>query len=62
MVKKIQVYKRREILSNFILAKGFVTVDDLMNLVGVSRMTIHRDLDELEKLKIIQKVRNGASA
>ena len=62
MVKKIPVYKRREILSNFILTKGFVTVDDLMNLVGVSRMTIHRDLDELEKLKIIQKVRNGASA
>ena len=62
MGKKIAVDKRREIISSFIHKKGFASVEDLNELVDVSRMTIHRDLDELEHLQIIHKVRNGASA
>jgi len=62
MGKKFTVIKRREIISTHVLEKGFASVEDLMELVHVSRMTIHRDLDELERLQIIRKVRNGASA
>lgn len=41
---------------------GFVTVDDLAEQLGVSRMTVHRDLDELQGRGSLRKVRGGASA
>lgn len=41
---------------------GFVTVDALATDLSVSRMTIHRDLDELQVQNILRKVRGGASA
>jgi len=41
---------------------GFVTVDVLAAELGVSRMTIHRDLDELQARSVLRKVRGGASA
>lgn len=41
---------------------GFVTVDALAAELRVSRMTIHRDLDELQNDRVLRKVRGGASA
>lgn len=41
---------------------GFVHVDDLADELQVSRMTIHRDLDDLQRQGALRKVRGGASA
>src|SRR5690625_901210 len=41
---------------------GFVAVDDLVDELEVSRMTVHRDLDELQSSGALRKVRGGASA
>ncbi len=41
--------------------RGFAHVDDLASTLGVSRMTIHRDLDELHQRGLLRKVRGGAS-
>ena len=40
---------------------GSAGLDDLAQRFGVSRMTIHRDLDDLEAAGLLRKVRGGAS-
>ena len=40
---------------------GQAGVDDLALRFGVSKMTVHRDLDELEESGFLRKVRGGAS-
>ena len=62
MGRAVDVKKRQAQISEYVLANGFASVEDLMALLKVSRMTIHRDLDDLEHSQLIQKVRNGASA
>ena len=52
-------YRRSYILKQ-IENLGLVTVTDLANDLGVSGMTIRRDLDELEKDGLIQRVHGGA--
>lgn len=52
---------RREWITEYILEHGSVLVDDLAEVFGVSRMTIHRDLDFLEAQGVLRKVRNGAT-
>jgi DeoR/GlpR family transcriptional regulator of sugar metabolism len=54
--------QRQEWVAEYILQQGLVTVDDLADRFAVSRMTIHRDLDELEKQGVLRKVRGGATA
>lgn len=44
-----------------LLDNGAASVDDLSTRFGVSKMTIHRDLDELESGGLLRKVRGGAS-
>lgn len=41
--------------------RGFVSVEDLAATFEVSRMTVHRDLDELQRMGMLRKVRGGAS-
>lgn len=53
---------RLSFIAESVLKNGFVTVDDLAEQLSVSRMTIHRDLDELQGLSTLRKVRGGASA
>jgi DeoR/GlpR family transcriptional regulator of sugar metabolism len=60
MKKKGDAETRREQISNIVIKQGFVSIKTLMELLGVSLNTIHRDLDGLEKLHILKKVRNGA--
>lgn len=45
-----------------VIKHGNVSVDNLVKKLHVSRMTIHRDLDELEKHGVLRKNRNGATA
>lgn len=54
--------QRQKWITNIILDKGSVIVDELIDQLNVSRMTIHRDLDELEHLGVLRKITNGATA
>ncbi len=53
---------RQERIAEYVLQQGSVTVDSLAEMFGVSRMTIHRDLDDLEAQGVLRKVRGGATA
>ena len=46
---------------DFLMDAGQASVDDLALRFGVSKMTVHRDLDELEESGFLRKVRGGAS-
>jgi len=54
--------ERLKRIADDVLANGLMLVDDLALAFNVSRMTIHRDLDDLEKQGVLRKVRNGATA
>jgi DeoR/GlpR family transcriptional regulator of sugar metabolism len=54
--------ERHSWITEYILEQGSLLVDDLVERFSVSRMTIHRDLDELERQGVLRKVRNGATA
>lgn len=52
---------RRQLILDQLVQAGSVTLDDLSARFGVSKMTIHRDLDDLEAAGLLRKVRGGAS-
>lgn len=54
--------ERLKRITDDVLANGSMLVDELAASLNVSRMTIHRDLDDLEKQGVLRKVRNGATA
>lgn len=54
--------ERLDLISREVLSKGEVSLDDLAASLGVSRMTIHRDLEVLETRGVLRKIRNGATA
>jgi len=53
---------RLEYINETVQAEGFVSVDDLSQALHVSKMTVHRDLDELQRQGSLRKIRGGASA
>ena len=53
---------RRGYIRDLVHQAGSVTVDQLAADLNVSRMTIHRDLDQLEHEGVLRKVRGGAAA
>lgn len=53
---------RRATIMQLLLEQDSVTVRDLVERFGVSAMTIHRDLDALESMGVLRKVRGGATA
>lgn len=53
---------RLSFITEVVNRDGFVTVDALAAELDVSRMTVHRDLDELQQSGVLRKVRGGASA
>lgn len=55
--RESRLYAIREHL----MSLGTTSVEDLVGLTGVSRMTIHRDLDELEQRGALHRTRGGAS-
>lgn len=52
---------RRQSIMDLLLEAGSASVEDMANRFGVSRMTIHRDLDDLERAGLLRKVHGGAS-
>jgi DNA-binding transcriptional MocR family regulator len=50
---------RREAVRRRVAEAGFVRVDALAAEFAVSTMTVHRDLDELEKREFLRKVPRG---
>lgn len=52
--------RKQEIL-DLLIANGSVELDALSEQFSVSKMTIHRDLDELEALGMLRKIRGGAT-
>ncbi|WP_216355913.1 DeoR/GlpR family DNA-binding transcription regulator [Streptomyces sp. MP131-18] len=53
---------RRVAMRRQVAEAGFVRVDALARHYGVSIMTVHRDLDELERRGFLHKVRGGATS
>ncbi len=49
-------------IRDHLIAHGSATIDELVALTGASRMTIHRDLDELNQSGALRRTRGGASA
>ena len=52
---------RRQGIMDFLMDAGTASVDDLASRFGVSKMTVHRDLDDLEHRGLLRKVRGGAT-
>src|SRR6056297_2380058 len=52
---------RQQAITDLLVAEGEVDLDDLAARFGVSRMTIHRDLDDLESAGVLRKIRGGAT-
>lgn len=61
-VGKLSPKARRQTIADRVLADGSVAIDDLVRDLGVSHMTIHRDLDLLEREGWLRKIRGGATA
>jgi DeoR/GlpR family transcriptional regulator of sugar metabolism len=53
--------RRRELLK-IVQSRKSVGLDELVEKLGVSRMTVHRDLDLLAGRRLLRKQRGGASA
>ena len=53
--------ERQQAIMDLLVTEGAVELDDLSTRFVVSKMTIHRDLDELESDGLLRKIRGGAT-
>jgi DeoR/GlpR family transcriptional regulator of sugar metabolism len=53
---------RQDQIADHVLREGSVSASQLAETFGVSLMTVHRDLDELERQGVVRKFRGGVSA
>ncbi len=61
MERPVKADERRAAMMALLMEKGTASVDELSLRFRVSKMTVHRDLDELEASGQLRKVRGGAS-
>jgi DeoR/GlpR family transcriptional regulator of sugar metabolism len=54
--------QRQTEIASYVMGRGSASANELAELFGVSLMTIHRDLYELEHQGVVRKFRGGASA
>ncbi len=54
--------ERRQQILQRVVETGSVQIEDLVTFFEVSRMTAHRDLEALEDLGLVRRVRGGATA
>jgi DeoR/GlpR family transcriptional regulator of sugar metabolism len=54
--------QRQAEIAEHVLQHGSVSANELAEMFNVSLMTIHRDLDELERQGVVRKFRGGVSA
>ncbi len=52
---------RREVIMNHLLTTHSAELETLAAICGVSKMTIHRDLDSMAEAGLLRKVRGGAT-
>jgi len=53
---------RRRALAELVVERGSLSAQELAQELGVSIMTIHRDLEDLERQGVVRKFRGGVSA
>jgi DeoR/GlpR family transcriptional regulator of sugar metabolism len=51
---------RRSLIQEAVDRDGFISLADLTDEVGVSRITVHRDLDYLAAIGAVERIRGGA--
>ncbi|CAK7257956.1 DeoR family transcriptional regulator [Shinella sp. WSC3-e] len=61
MENAVKREERRQEIINLLVESRAVELDDVAARFGVSKMTIHRDLDDLERAGVLRKVRGGAT-
>lgn len=54
--------ERQDLISEEVLSAGTLRIDDLVGRFGVSRMTIHRDLEALEARGLLRRARGTVTA
>jgi DeoR/GlpR family transcriptional regulator of sugar metabolism len=60
-VDTLNPVRRRERIAEYVLGRDSVSAKELSSTFDVSLMTIHRDLDELERQGVLRKIRGGAT-
>jgi DeoR family transcriptional regulator, aga operon transcriptional repressor len=51
---------RRELMLALVTERGFVRVADLSEKFGISEVTVRADLEELDRRRVVRRVRGGA--
>ncbi|WP_420121003.1 DeoR/GlpR family DNA-binding transcription regulator [Nakamurella sp.] len=54
--------QRQQEIAELVTAEGTVRIEDLIERFGVSAMTVHRDLDQLEAQGLLRKTRGQVTA
>ncbi len=52
---------RKQAIMDLLISEGAVDLEDLAQRFAVSKMTIHRDLDDLEAAGVMRKIRGGGT-
>lgn len=53
---------RRQDIANYVIERGEARIDELVTAFGVSRMTIHRHVEELARQGVLRKLHGAVSA
>ncbi|MBX6321874.1 MAG: DeoR/GlpR transcriptional regulator [Rhodospirillaceae bacterium] len=57
----VKVADRRQQLAEYVMRMGYVRIDDLVERFNISRMTVHRHLDRLERQGVLRKLRGAVT-